>query len=100
MRDRMLKRAVSALKDGTAQYHGRDGVPVGDPIEVIIDYNLMRAGPEGMFPTEAVGVTWRKPLLAYAERGGFFLHEGRKFVVEEPLTDDGHMISVACMEMP
>ena len=74
MRDRMHERVVAHLNDGCAQYQGFDGAPAQSEVTVIIDRNLMQSGPEGMFRSDAVGVSWRKCQLATVVRGGIFTY--------------------------
>lgn len=100
MRDRMHSRVVAHLKDGAAQYTAPAGGAVVSGVEVIIDHNLMQNGPEGVFRSDAVGITWRKAQLAAAQRGGVFAFGDAAYVVEETITDDGHMITAACMVQP
>ncbi|MCY1561184.1 hypothetical protein D9M68_984110 [compost metagenome] len=69
-------------------------------IQVIIDRNLLQSGAEGVFRSDAVGVTWRREELAKAERGGFFLFGAERFLVEDIIADDGYMITAACMGAP
>lgn len=97
MRDRMHERVVAHLNDGCADYQGPEGAPVHAGLTVIIDRNLMQAGPEGMFRSDSVGVSWRKCELATAERGGIFTYRSERLVVEEIIADDGHMVTAACM---
>lgn len=100
MRDRMHQRVVARLNDGCAQYQGADGSPVCTIPEVIIDRNLMQSGAEGMFRSEAVGVSWRKCLLATVDKGGVFTHCGERLVVEDIIADDDHIVTAACMVIP
>ena len=100
MRDRMHERVVAHLNDGCAQYQGFDGAPAQPEVTVIIDRNLMQSGPEGMFRSDAVGVSWRKCQLATVVRGGIFTYGGERLVVEDVITDDGHMVTAACMVQP
>lgn len=97
MRDRMLRTTVAVLNDGCATYQDPAGsVPIGG-VEVLVDYNLQRAGPDGVFITDQVGITWRKAELPSAGRGGVFTHNGKRYLVEEVIANDGHMITAACM---
>ena len=100
MRDRMHRSVVGQLKDGTAQYTGRTGAPVVADVEVLVDRNLMQTGPDGMFRSDAVGVTWRKEQLQAVERGGVFLFGAERLVVEDTISDDGQMATAACMVQP
>ena len=97
MRDRMHERVVARLNDGCAQYQGLGGAPTHSVVTVIIDRNLMQAGPEGMFRSDAVGVTWRKSQLATVVRGGIFTYGAERLVVESIIADDGQMVTAACM---
>jgi hypothetical protein len=100
MRDGMLRATVAALNDGCANYQGPAGSLPVTGVEVLVDYNLQRAGPDGIFITEQVGITWRKAALPGAGRGGVFTHAGIKYLVEEVIANDGHMITAACMVTP
>ncbi len=99
MRDRMLRTTVAVLNDGCAAYQDPAGKPVGEVL-VMVDYNLRRAGPEGVFATDQVGITWRKTEMPTAKRGGIFTHQAKRYLVEEVIVDDGHMATAACMEIP
>ncbi|MCY1491395.1 hypothetical protein D9M68_251790 [compost metagenome] len=87
---------MDSLGDGTADYLDAMGNTMARGIAVIVDRNLEQAGPEGRFLTDAVGVTWRKSLLPAVERGGVFIFCRERFVVEVAISDDGHLITVAC----
>jgi hypothetical protein len=100
MRDRMHERVVAHLNDGCAQYQGPGGAPAQSGVTVIIDRNLMQNGPEGMFRSDAVGVSWRKCQLATVERGGIFTYCGERLLVADVIADDGHMVTAACMVQP
>ncbi|WP_017516561.1 hypothetical protein ACQCLI_05070 [Pseudomonas nitroreducens] len=101
MRDRLHERVVERLNDGTAEYRAKDGSLVISNLTVIVDHNLMQNGPNGVMRSEAVGISWRKPLLDAVERGGMFvLCCGRRLLVEDIAADDGHMMTAACMESP
>lgn len=101
MRDRLHERVVERLNDGTAEYRAKDGRVVISNLTVIVDHNLMQNGPHGVMRSEAVGISWRKPLLDAVERGGMFvLCCGRRLLVEDIAADDGHMMTAACMEAP
>lgn len=91
---------MSSLGDGLANYFNSAGAPVVFDLEVIVDHGLERAGAEGRFRTDAIGVTWRKSCLSDVECGGFFVHESKRLTVEVVIFDDGHMITAACMVTP
>lgn len=97
MRDRMLNLTQATFTDGDAQYVGLDGAPAVAGISVVIDRNLMQAGAEGMFRSDAIGVSWLKASLAGVVRGGVFTLAGESFVVDDIIADDGHSITAACM---
>lgn len=88
---------MSSLNDGNGEYREPSVPPVSD-VELIIDFNLQQAGPDGLFTTEAVGITWRKSALASVRRGGVFYFQKRRFVVEVIVSDDGYMLTAACLE--
>lgn len=96
---RLDTRVMRLLKDGHAEYQPPGGLPPVLCVEVMVDENLMQNGPDGMFPTEAVGITWRKAQLQDVTRSGVFVHAGRRFIVEQTIMDDGHMATAACMEV-
>lgn len=98
MRDRMHSRVAAVLNDGCAQYQSPDGLLVVPLTEVMIDRNLMQNGPDGMFRSDATGVTWRKQLLGNAARGGVITFGAERWIVEEIVADDGHFVTAACME--
>ena len=96
--DGMDAMLMSSLNDGTCDYRGQHGEPPVYGIEVIIDHNLQRVGPEGLFRSDAVGITWKKRDLPSAARGGFFRQGCKRYCIEDVISDDGHMVTAACME--
>ncbi|WP_443191399.1 hypothetical protein [Pseudomonas indica] len=90
---------MKALKDGTGDYYAKDGTRQAQAIELMVDHNLERVGPEGVLITDALAITWHKAALCSVERGGVFLFGGSRYVVEEPIADDGEMVSAVCMEL-
>jgi hypothetical protein len=98
MRDRMHQRVVAHLNDGVAEY--RNGEIVVPGIDVMVERNLMQNGADGVFRSNAVGISWRTAQLSGVSRGGVFTHCGASYVVEDVITDDGHMITAACMVQP
>lgn len=91
---------MASLNDGVADYLGPHGTPPVVGFEVIIDHNLQRVGPEGLFRSDAVGITWKKRDLPAAVRGGVFKYGCKRYCVEDVIEDDGHMITAACMVAP
>lgn len=98
--DDMDVMIMSSLNDGLGDYFEPAGTPVAQGIELMIDKNLQRAGPDGVFMSDAVGITWRKQELHGVVRGGFFVFGSIRYVVEDTIQDDGHMLTAACMEVP
>lgn len=98
MRERMDRSVLAHLNDGCATYTPRLGGAVVRGVPVIVEHNLMRSGPEGVFRSESTGIAFRKTCLAQVERGGVFEWCGRRFTVEDQISDDGHWITAACME--
>lgn len=89
----------ASLSDGYARYEpGRPGGVAVDCVEVMLDENLARNGPDGLVITNTVGITWRKGRLREAERGGVFIMCRRRFIVEQPIAEDGQWVTVACLE--
>jgi len=100
MRDRLHRQVIATLSDGTADYANPSGSPVASGVTVMIDRNLERAGADGMFVSIPLAITWRKAELAEVARGGTFTLGATSYIVEQPVSDDGHMITAACMEAP
>lgn len=88
---------MAALKDGRGDYIERYGGTGARDIELIVDHGLQRAGPEGQFLTDAIGITWRKSDLARCDIGGVFVFERCRYVVEDIISDDGSIATAACM---
>ena len=97
MRDRMNRKAMRTLTDGLACYTDKSGATVPS-VPIMIDFNVERTGPEGIYSTDQVGITFNRADLQEAVRGAIFTLECHRFVVEEDIFDDGHFITVACME--
>lgn len=95
--DDMDAMLMSSLNDGACDYLGPQGESPAYGIEVIIDHNLQRVGPDGLFRTDAVGITWKKRDLPAAVRGGIFKQGCKRYCLEDLIEDDGHMITAACM---
>jgi hypothetical protein len=98
MRDQLHQRCMAKLNDGTAEYRGPDGSPAVHGIPVMVDFHPMQNGPQGTWRSEQIMVTWQQHhLCGGAERGGHFLFQGKRLVVEE-VSGDGQMATAACME--
>lgn len=89
---------MAALNDGCADYFDAAGQLAARGIPLIVDHNLMLNGPDGLFPSDMIGITFSKADLCKASRGGVFVFGKRRYLVEDPVADDGHMCTVACME--
>lgn len=95
--DDMDDMIMSSLNDGQATYQGTLGELPVSGIEIFIDRNLQRVGPDGLFRSDAVGITWKKRSLAHAARGGVFQQCATRYCVEDIIEDDGHIVTAACM---
>ena len=89
---------MSALNDGCGHYIDAGGVLRAKDIELIIDHNLQRVGPNGALVADALGITYRKAAMQQPERGGVFVFACKRYVVEEIVIDDGDFATAACME--
>jgi len=94
---RLNSTAVDRLTDSTGSYsHAGTTVP-GLPL--LIDRNIERAGPDGMFIAVPIAITWRKAGLPSVARGGRFEVDARVYVVEAPIADDGYWMTASCVEL-
>ncbi|SDJ61114.1 head-tail joining protein [Pseudomonas indica] len=98
MTEAMDRMVLDTLADDLGSYRNPQGKLVADKVQVIIDRNLQRVGPDGAFQGAAVGITWRKAQLATVDRGGQFCVGRRRYVVDELIEDDCHMLTAACTE--
>ncbi|SEI99677.1 hypothetical protein SAMN04244572_02383 [Azotobacter beijerinckii] len=98
--DDLSAAIMASLGDGKADCLDAEGSTVARGIDVIIEHNLQRVGPEGLFVSTAVGITWNTADLPGTERGGTFVVGSRRYLVEEIVSDDGQMATAACMEAP
>ena len=96
MAERLHRIGTGRLNDALGSYTPPGGTTVCG-LDLIVDRDLMQSGPEGMFRSDAVGVSWRKSQLSTAARGGIFSFGGDRLVVESVIADDGHMVTAACM---
>lgn len=97
---RMDAAIMASLNDGTGDYFASAGVPVAQGIPLIIDHNLEYVGANGVFLSDAVGITWQNSDLASVTSGGFFQFDGVRYTVEKLIADDGNMATAACMVVP
>ncbi|WP_052659179.1 hypothetical protein [Pseudomonas sp. LFM046] len=87
---------LDTFRDGCGDYQDANGQLLIKGIPLIIDRNLEHSGPDGIFMTQAAGLTWRHADLECAEQGGLFVVEGIRFIVEDIIADDGHMVTAVC----
>lgn len=87
--------AFDQLADGLGTYTEQGQAPVSG-LSLIVEHNLQREGPEGLFMTDQVGITWRPTQLATAKRGALFEIDGRRYRVDDLIADDGQAITAAC----
>ncbi len=96
--DEMDAMIMASLGDGAGDYQHQDGQVIRN-VELIIDHNLQINGPEGLYRSDVVGITWqRQAIPCSVGRGGIFVYRKRRYLVEDILVDDGHMATAACME--
>jgi hypothetical protein len=96
--ERLDQRVMATLNDGLASYASAAGTPVASGVTVIVERNLERVGPDGMFIAIPLAITWRKSELADAQRGGRFTVGAASYIVEQTVSDDGNLITAACFE--
>ncbi|SFB46455.1 hypothetical protein [Azotobacter beijerinckii] len=88
--------SAARLSDSTGSYaYGPDVTVTG--IDLMVDRNLQREGPDGMFISGVIGISWPAAQLATADRGGIFTIGSEHFTVEALIANDGHYITAACM---
>ncbi|WP_313278101.1 hypothetical protein [Stutzerimonas balearica] len=95
---RLHAAVLARLADGPADYVSPAGERVACGVRVLVDRNLQQQGPEGIFLSDAVGISWCSAELQAVERGGVFIHAGQRYLLEQPISDDGQMPTWACME--
>lgn len=96
---RLHSVGVARLADTVGRYSEQGHAPV-EGLELIIDRNLQRAGPDGLYPSDQVGISWAASAMPTASRGGLFEVGAQRFMVEELIVDDGYMLTAACMVAP
>lgn len=89
---------MASLGDGEGEFIPPEGQRIRN-VPLMLDHNLQINGPEGLYRSDAVGITWRRQsVLCGVGRGGIFVYRTRRYLVEDILEDDGHMATAACME--
>lgn len=91
---------MASLNDGRGDYLSATGELLASGLELILDRNVERTGPDGCFVSVPVAIAWRKAELPGVARGGRFLVGAQAFVVEAVIGDDGHLLTAACLEAP
>lgn len=94
--ERLHRVGSARLHDSIGEYRGTGVAPVCG-IELVIDRDLRELGAEDAFLAGAVLIEYNTQQLRRIDRGGVFLVGGERFVVERPLSDDGHRSQVLCM---
>lgn len=94
----MDEQIMSSLADAVGTYTDPETGRVQSGIDLMVDHDIGTSGPEGFLLSDAVGITWRRIALSCADRGGIFTVAGVRYVVEKVISDDGHMVTAACME--
>ena len=74
-RDRLHQTVMKTFADGRATHQSASGAPPSCGFEVI---------------------SWRKIDLPGASRGDVCIVGGQRFMVEEMVADDGHILTAAC----
>ncbi len=88
------------LADSVGRYL-EPGKPPVEGLQLQVDRNLVRTGPDGLFRSGQVGITWlKRDLPTVALRVGVFEVDGQRLLIEDIDDDDGHMITAACMVTP
>ncbi len=100
MLEAMDEQIMASFADATGKYMDPSTGQVHCGIELIVDHNLQQAGPDGLFLTDAVGLTWRRTALSCAARGGVFTLGPTRYTVEDIIADDGYMVTAACQVQP
>lgn len=89
-----------SLSDQLGSFQPRQGAAVPG-LSLQVDVNLQFEGADGVFQTQAVGITVRKASVGTVRRGDLFiLASGKQLQVEQPVSDDGYWLTLACMEAP
>lgn len=95
---RLHASILSRLADSTADYLSPAGERIASGVRVMVDHNLQQQGPEGIFLSDAVAISWASADLPVVERGGIFILPCQRYLLEQPISDDGQMPTWACME--
>lgn len=88
-----------SLHDSLGELH-QAGKPLRCGLQLIVDHNLQRVGAEGLFASDAVGISCRVAQVGDVRRGDIFVVGRKRYTVEDVIRNDGHVISAACMVTP
>ncbi|MCJ8168636.1 hypothetical protein [Atopomonas sediminilitoris] len=89
-----------SLSDQLGSFQPRQGAVVPS-LRLQVDVNLQFEGADGVFQTQAVGITLRKASVGTVRRGDLFtLANGQQLQVDQSVSDDGYWLTLACMEAP
>lgn len=76
----------------------RAGADVSVDVPVQLDRGVELVGADGSFVGRGVTLTWLKVKAPDVRRGDLAQVGSETFIVEQLLADDGHVITVSCME--
>jgi len=79
--------------------HNRPGCSPRRNVQLVIDHNLQQVGPQGLQATDALGISCRREQVPDVARGDQFIVGCKRYTVEVVLSNDGHVITAACMEL-
>lgn len=68
----------------------------GIPLQV--DRNLSYDGPDGVFITDKVGISWLAKDVPTASRGDLFVIGSSRYLVEKLIANDGWLLTAATIE--
>lgn len=92
--DRLHQVGLTRLADGCGSYQEDGRAPVRN-LELIVDRNLAQETAEGVIQTQMVGITYRVDQLPHATRGGVFHLGAQRYLVQDFVSDDGRLATVA-----
>ncbi|WP_312921141.1 head-tail joining protein [Stutzerimonas nitrititolerans] len=96
--DDMDSALFDALSTAVGE-HRRPGCRPRSDVQLIIDHNLQQVGPQGLHATDALGISCRCEQVPDVDRGDLFIVGCKRYAVELVLSNDGHVITAACMEI-
>ncbi|NPW12647.1 hypothetical protein HPS00_32605, partial [Pseudomonas aeruginosa] len=85
---RLHERGQQRLSDAVGEFRGIGRPPIrGIPLQV--DRNLTYEGPDGVFITDKVGISWLAKDVPTASRGDLFVIGSSRYLVEKLIANDG-----------